>query len=75
MPKKSPFATVEEVAKALHKSNETIRCGLQQRVFPWGYAIECAGGRWSYIINRLRFEQIEGISLQGGTENDEREEN
>lgn len=69
----SPFATVEEVAKVFHKTNETIRLGLQQRVFPWGYAIECAGGRWSYIINRRRFEEIEGISLKGET-NDTGEE-
>ena len=58
------LATVEEVAKALHKGKETIRWGLRQRAFPWGYAIEC-NGRWSYIINRSRFEEIEGIKLGG----------
>lgn len=55
-------ATVDEVARALHKGKETIRNGLQQKVFPWGYAIEC-DGRWSYFINRRRFEDIEGIKL------------
>lgn len=59
------LATVEEVAKALHKGKETIRWGLRQHVFPWGYAVECKGGRWSYIINRSRFEEIEGIKLGG----------
>ena len=59
------FATVEEVAKVLHKGKETIRWGLRQHAFPWGYAVECKGGRWSYIINRSRFEEIEGIKLRG----------
>lgn len=59
------LATIDEVAAAFHKSKDTIRYGLQQRVFPWGYAVKEESGKWSYIINRLRFEQIEGISLGG----------
>ena len=63
--KSEQFATVEEVAKVFHKSKDTIRYGLQQRVFPWGYAVKEESGKWSYIINRSRFEEIEGISLKG----------
>ena len=65
MSKLSYLATIDEVAAAFHKSKDTIRYGLQQRVFPWGYAVQEESGKWSYIINRLRFEQIEGISLKG----------
>lgn len=57
------FASVEEVAKAFHRSQETIRAGLRQRAFPWGYAVECAG-EWVYIINRRNLERIEGVSLE-----------
>lgn len=59
----NPVATPEEVAAVFHKSVSTIRAGLQQGVFPWGYAIETSEGRWSYIINRPRFEEIEGLKL------------
>ena len=62
------LATIDEVAAAFHKSKDTIRFGLQQRVFPWGYAVEHESGKWSYIINRRRFEEIVGIKLGG--END-----
>lgn len=68
----SYLATIDEVAAAFHKSKDTIRYGLQQRVFPWGYAVQEASGKWSYIINRRRFEQIEGIELGG--KYDERKE-
>jgi len=60
---KNTTATVEEVARAFHKNPETIRAGLKQGRFPWGYAIETSDDRWSYIINRRRFEETEGIVL------------
>ena len=69
----SYLATIDEVSAVFHKSKDTIRYGLQQGVFPWGYAVQEASGKWSYIINRRRFEQIEGIELGG--EYDERKEN
>ena len=56
-------ATPEEVAKVFRRNPETIRAGLRQAVFPWGYAIETSPDRWAYIINRKRFEEIEGIPL------------
>ena len=59
----NPVATPEEDPAVFHKSVSTIRAGLQQGVFPWGYAIETSEGRWSYIINRPRFEEIEGLKL------------
>lgn len=55
--------TKERILDRIYKSVSTIRAGLQQGVFPWGYAIETSEGRWSYIINRPRFEEIEGLKL------------
>lgn len=60
------LASVEEVARAFHRSVDTIKAGLKQGVFPWGYAVKCDGGNWAYIINRKRFEQIEMINLTEG---------
>lgn len=63
---KENLASVEEVARAFHRSVDTIKAGLKQGVFPWGYAVKCDGGKWAYIINRKRFEQIEMITLTEG---------
>lgn len=45
-----------------------LRClslikGLQQGVFPWGYAVHTSDNRWSYFINAKRFAEVEGIAL------------
>lgn len=37
--------------------------GLQQGVFPWGYAVHTSGNRWAYFINAKRFAETEGITL------------
>ena len=56
-----PTLTVHEVAKLMHKHTNTIALGLQQGVFPWGYAIHTSEHRWSYFINAKRFAEIEGV--------------
>ncbi len=48
-------------AKILGMTHTTVRKGLQQGVFPWGYAIKTSANRWTYFINATRFAQIEGI--------------
>lgn len=53
--------SVADVAKLLHKHKHTISLGLQQGVFPWGYAIKTSENRWSYFINKKRFEDIEMV--------------
>lgn len=58
-----PTLTVGEVAKLMHKHTNTIALGLQQGVFPWGYAIHTSEHRWSYFINAKRFAEIEGIAV------------
>lgn len=51
--------SVAEAAKLIHKSKSFITSGLQQKAFPWGYAVK--RGKWSYFINRKKFFEIEGI--------------
>ena len=59
-----PQLDVRDAAKLLHMHHETVRKGLQQQVFPWGYAIHTSENRWVYFINAKRFAEIEGIPLE-----------
>lgn len=54
---------VEDAARLLSMNQNTVRKGLQQGVFPWGYAIKTSENRWTYFINARRFSEIEKISL------------
>lgn len=54
---------VEDAAKLLSMNQNTVRKGLQQGVFPWGYAIKTSENRWTYFINARSFSEIERISL------------
>lgn len=59
-----PKLEVEKAAELLQISHITVRKGLQQGVFPWGYAIHTSEHRWVYFINAKRFAEIEGIAVQ-----------
>lgn len=54
---------VSRAAKILGMNHETVRKGLQQGVFPWGYAIHTTDKRWSYFINARKFAEIEGVKV------------
>ena len=54
---------VEDVAKIMGMNHQTIRKGLQQGVFPWGYAIKTSENRWAYFINATSFEEIEHVTV------------
>ncbi|MDD6716653.1 MAG: helix-turn-helix transcriptional regulator [Firmicutes bacterium] len=54
---------VSRAAKILGMNHETLRKGLQQGVFPWGYAIHTTDKRWSYFINAKKFADIEGVKV------------
>jgi transcriptional regulator with XRE-family HTH domain len=54
---------VEVAAKILQMNHSTVRKGLQQGVFPWGYAIHTSENRWVYFINAKRFAEIEGVTI------------
>lgn len=58
-----PRLDVEKAAKLLQMNHNTVRKGLQQGVFPWGYAIHTSDNRWVYFINAKRFAEIEGITV------------
>ena len=54
---------VTVVAKLMHMNHNTVRKGLQQGVFPWGYAIQTSENRWVYFINAVRFSEIEHVAV------------
>lgn len=55
--------TVKEAATLLGVDKVTVSKGLQQGVFPWGYAIKTTERSWAYIINADRFSEIEGVEI------------
>lgn len=58
-----PKLSVELAAKLLQMNHNTVRKGLQQGVFPWGYGIHTSEDRWVYFINAKRFAEIEGVVI------------
>ena len=54
--------TPEQAAKVLGVHVNTIRKGLQQGVFPWGYAVRTSEDRWTYIINARKFCEMERVA-------------
>ena len=48
--------SVKEAAKRMGVSEQTVRVGLQQNVFPFGVAIKTST-KYTYIINRQKFEE------------------
>ena len=56
-----PRLSVMEAANMLGIHHTTLRMGLRQGVFPWGYAIQTSEDRWVYFINARRFMEIEKV--------------
>lgn len=54
--------TPDEVAVIMGTTATIIRNGLQDGVFPWGYAVRGNGDRYVYIINAKKFCEAEGVS-------------
>ena len=59
-----PRLEVEKAAKLLRMNHNTVRKGLQQGIFPWGYGIHTSSNRWTYFINARRFAEIERIEIK-----------
>lgn len=55
--------SVDGAAAIMGMSRETVRKGLRQGAFPWGYAVQTSERRWAYYINADRFAEIEGVTL------------
>ena len=56
---------VTEATKKIVVNSQTLRLGLQQRLFPFGEAIKTSENRYTYYINRDRLEYY----LDGGRSN------
>lgn len=54
--------SVTKVAKLLGASEQFVRIGLQQGVFPWGYAVKMST-QWTYVITKQKFEEETGIKV------------
>jgi hypothetical protein len=54
--------SVEEASKLLNASPQFIRIGLQQGVFPWGYAVKTSS-RYTYFILTKKFEECTGVKI------------
>ena len=53
---------VSEAAKKIGLSPQTLRLGLQQRLFPFGEAIKTSEKRYVYHINKKAFEKyLDGV--------------
>lgn len=61
---KIPRISVERAAVIMGMSHETVRKGLRQGVFPWGYGILASDNQWCYFINAKSFAEKEGLSLR-----------
>ena len=53
--------TPKEASELMGVGIQFIYNGLQQGVFPWGYAVN-RDGNWSYWINKNKFFSIEGFA-------------
>jgi hypothetical protein len=56
------FIGICEASQLTGLPEQTIRVGLQQGVFPWGYAIR-RKSTWSYYINREKLIQTERVRI------------
>lgn len=60
--------TVAEAAKLMDVGEQFIRIGLQQGLFPFGFAIRTTpdGKRLQYYISRKKFSEYTGIAFPKG---------
>lgn len=56
------FLTVEEAARLLQVSTETVRAGLRQKELPIGCAVHMK--EWRYIIPKKQFAEFTGIQFE-----------
>lgn len=57
---------VVEAAARMGVTPMFLRIGLREGKFPFGTAVRMPGGRWSYYINRQRFElYMAGEDMKG----------
>ena len=54
--------SISKAAELLNCSEETIRNGLKEGSFPFGFAVK-QSNRWTYIITVQKFEETTGIKV------------
>jgi len=60
--------SVDEAARQMGVTPQFLRLGLRAGRFPFGAAVQMPGGRWSYYINRVRFEHyLAGTDMREAT--------
>lgn len=52
---------VQVAAKLMGKSRSFVEKGLQDGIFPWGYAVKLSS--WSYFISSHKFTEYTGIQV------------
>lgn len=55
--------SVKKVAELMGASEQFVRRGLQQGLFPWGYAVKISS-RWTYWISPVKFTEFTGIEVK-----------
>ncbi len=57
--------SVDEAAKKLGMSTQTLRLALQQRLFDFGEAVKTSSNRYTYYINPRRLQlYLEGAEYE-----------
>ena len=51
-------------AKIMHKSDMFVRCGLRCGNLPFGVAVKCDGGQYSYNIPGNKFLDYLGVAIE-----------
>lgn len=54
--------SVDQAAKLMEASKQFVRIGLQQGIFPWGYAVKTSS-QWTYFISKQKFTEHTGINV------------
>lgn len=55
--------SIKEAAQLMNKSEQFVRIGLQQNIFPFGVAIKQTGNKYSYYVSAPKFEEYTGIKI------------
>ena len=58
-----PRMKPEEAARLMGMGVDSIRRGLEQKVFPWGYAVKTSETKHTYFINARVFAEKEMVDL------------
>jgi transcriptional regulator with XRE-family HTH domain len=55
---------IDRAAKLMGVGKQFIRVGLQNGIFPFGYAVKISGKRFSYYISPKKFSEYTGIPVK-----------